>query len=96
MALTQLSVYPSRCPLRCPQVALTQLSVYPSGFDDDAAAAVLGGKEEQARAVLQVMYHHGLVLYDSAKRQHYLHMAVRAASQTFSGAPLLLAQANAR
>ena len=67
------------------QLQLASLAVFPSGFDQAAAAAVLGVEVGQAEAALKVLYGHGLVLHDTAKGQHYLHMAVREASRRFKG-----------
>lgn len=53
---------------------LGQLAIFPTGFDAEAAAAVLGWDEGQAQAALAILYRHGLVLWSSATQQHTLHM----------------------
>ena len=75
-----------RALVRSHQMALAQLSVFPSRFDTEGAAAVLGSAlEGQAGAVLRVLRQHSLVEFDSARRQHYLHPAVRTAIRQLDG-----------
>ncbi len=67
------------------QRALSSLAVWPSRFSDEAAAAVMSCDEAEAHATLLVLRRHGLVLHDSLKGQHYLHVAVRSLGLSMAG-----------
>ncbi len=59
------------------QLQLAQLSVFPYTFSEEAAAAVLGCDTDRAATLLTTLYGHSLLLYDTTKCQHFVHMAVK-------------------
>ena len=55
------------------QEALAQLSVFPCGWEPEGAAAILACHEGRSNVLVQQLYRHGLVLYDSSTARYYLH-----------------------